>query len=180
MGSQKKGNFSHFCFCLGLRTGVIISSALWMLEGIVLLILLVSNKGNEDTGTLVYKPLLIVQSVYLIILTIISAIGLTSLIIFKSMLFLRMYSYVSCFFAVFLNSALAIATFVTRNEYNYNSFWLAVFLLFQFFLHLYFSFILRAYLKGNKPKINSSKHSSNNHVMNIKVDKTFDVRNQIV
>jgi len=50
---KKKREYSHFCFCLGLRPGVIISSILWMIEGIVFSIIFITSatktyKETED------------------------------------------------------------------------------------------------------------------------------------
>ncbi|RIA93640.1 hypothetical protein C1645_762020 [Glomus cerebriforme] len=160
--------YSNFCFCIGLRTGVIISSILWMIEGIVLSIFLVIQViGGEKVTTL--SVLSIILSIYFIILSIISIFGLTSLIVYKSTPLLRMYSYTSWFFAVFINVVLSMVsnialmvskdTFINdckekgndldycKNTINYKLFWLGIVLFFQVSLHFYFSIILRAYVK---------------------------------
>lgn len=192
MGNKKvtKREYSHFCFFPGLRTGVIISSALWMIEGIVLSTLFLSYRGTSIYNYIAVLPAIL--STYFIILSIISAFGLISLIVYKSTPFLRIYLYISWFFAVFVNSVLAIVTILAVNfsksyycgiqsdpcYVNYDLLWLGVILFLQCSLHFYFSIILRVYV-NQRAKV-TRLISSVSSEYSIKVDKTFDVRGQIV
>jgi len=224
---KKKREYSHFCFCLGLRPGVIISSILWMIEGIVFSTIFITSatkiyketendEGEEITSIYYYfNDLSKILSLYFIILSLISTFGLASLIVYKSTLPLRMYSYISWFFAVFIYFVLAIVSDIAMmiskdrfidycrivgnhqpdsycvNKVNSQLFWLAVVLFFQGSIHIYFTIILRTYVKccmqmetkqkqqKQQKKQKKHKQSPNNHnVFSIKVDKTFDSREQ--
>uniref|UniRef100_A0A1D1Y5F1 Lysosomal-associated transmembrane protein 5 n=1 Tax=Anthurium amnicola TaxID=1678845 RepID=A0A1D1Y5F1_9ARAE len=181
---KKEQEYSHFCFCVGLRPGVIISSILWMVEGVAFSTIFIRSllkkyrqnpdDEREELLTSIYyyvKLLSIVLSFYFVILSFISAFGLVSLIN-KSMPFLRMYSYASWFFTVFIYSVLAIVTHVGMianrdrfidyckvvgkhndpndnycvNKVNSQLLWLVIITFFQGCLHIYFSIILRAYI----------------------------------
>ncbi|GBC03259.1 hypothetical protein RclHR1_05030016 [Rhizophagus clarus] len=208
---KKKLKYSHFCFCLGLRPGVIISSVLWLIEGIVFSTLFVKSstrnyKSLDGTGEEVI-PLLYyyvdalskVLSIYFIILSIISTYGLASLLIYKSTPLLRMYSYTSWFFAVFINSVLIIVSIIAMtiirksyidycNRYenrqdcklfvNSQLVWLFIVLFIQSSLHIYFSIILRTYVKNRVQMEKKKKRSllKANNLFNIKIDKMFGDR----
>ncbi|CAB5204674.1 uncharacterized protein OCT59_004308 [Rhizophagus irregularis] len=212
---KKKHKYSHFCFCLGLRPGVIISSVLWMIEGVILSTLFITSsmknykKNKDDIGEVVtslyYYVAILTKtlSVYFIILFLISIIGLASLLIYKSTPLLRVYSYTSWFFAVFIYFVLAIVSIVAimvskngfigycnevgNNNINYcvnevmsQSIWLYLIIFFQGSIHVYFSIILQTYVERceqlEKKKRREASSKRNNLLSSSGTSNVFKIK----
>uniref|UniRef100_A0A1D1Y4W1 Uncharacterized protein n=1 Tax=Anthurium amnicola TaxID=1678845 RepID=A0A1D1Y4W1_9ARAE len=125
-GCFTKKYYSHFCFCLPVKSGALIITIVWMITGVALtavfLDIYFKNKVDNIFGHV--HNLSIVLAILSLIITMLAGYGLSVLFFRKSPDRIRLYTHLSWFYMVFVWIVVSIGTLIAfltkRNNFvNY-------------------------------------------------------------